>query len=331
MNHVDRFKAVMGFEPFDRLPMIEWAVWWDRTLERWYGEGLPRGSGDAGEIRESLGLDPYRQLWIWPRCRNCPSPERHGAGIVGNMDDYMAIREVLYPDPAVDGDLYRGWAEAHGRGEMVVWISLDGFFWFPRTLLGIEAHLYAFYDQAELMHTMNRDLAAFNVRAVEEFCEKVCVPEFMTFGEDMSYNNGPMLSRELFDEFLLPYYREVVPVLKRHGIIPMVDSDGDVTKLIPWLEDAGIEGLLPYERMAGVDVGAIRAAHPEWRMIGAFDKMVMKNGEDAMRKEFERLLPVMTQGGFIPSVDHQTPPDVPLENYRVYVRLLAEYCAKAAQ
>jgi len=48
-----------------------------------------------------------------------------------------------------------------------------------------------------------------------------------------------------------------------------------------------------------------------------------------MRAEFERLLPVMKKGGFIPSVDHQTPPDVSLENYRCYVSLLKEYCQKA--
>jgi hypothetical protein len=33
----------------------------------------------------------------------------------------------------------------------------------------------------------------------------------------------------------------------------------------------------------------------------------------------------MRTGGFIPSVDHQTPPGVSLEQYRVYLRLLAEY------
>jgi uroporphyrinogen-III decarboxylase len=63
-------------------------------------------------------------------------------------------------------------------------------------------------------------------------------------------------------------------------------------------------------------------------MLGGFDKMVMKNGEAAMRAEFERLLPVMRAGGYIPSVDHQTPPDVSIENYRTYIRLLKEYCAK---
>jgi uroporphyrinogen-III decarboxylase len=66
-------------------------------------------------------------------------------------------------------------------------------------------------------------------------------------------------------------------------------------------------------------------------MMGGFDKMVMAQGEAPMRAEFERLLPVMRAGGFIPSVDHQTPPGVSLDNYRTYVRLLREYTAEAAR
>jgi len=50
-----------------------------------------------------------------------------------------------------------------------------------------------------------------------------------------------------------------------------------------------------------------------------------------MRAEFERILPVMKQGGYIPSVDHQTPPEVSLKNYEIYLRLLNEYCRKAVQ
>jgi uroporphyrinogen-III decarboxylase len=57
--------------------------------------------------------------------------------------------------------------------------------------------------------------------------------------------------------------------------------------------------------------------------------MVMHLGEDAMRKEFERILPVMRSGGYIPSVDHQTPPNVSIENYRIYAKLLNEYCEKS--
>ena len=56
--------------------------------------------------------------------------------------------------------------------------------------------------------------------------------------------------------------------------------------------------------------------------------MVMKHGEEAMRQELERILPAMKKGLYIPSVDHQTPPDVSIENYRIYSTLLKEYCIK---
>ena len=105
----------------------------------------------------------------------------------------------------------------------------------------------------------------------------------------------------------------------------IVDTDGDVTKLVPWLQEVGVAGVLPLERQAKVDGMALRRQFPTLRMIGHFDKLTMHRGEAAMRAEFERLEPLMKSGGFIPSVDHQTPPGVSLEAYRLYLRLLEEY------
>ena len=99
--------------------------------------------------------------------------------------------------------------------------------------------------------------------------------------------------------------------------------------MIPWLLTAGMDGIYPLERQSGVDVARIRKNYPRLLMMGGYDKMVMDKGEAAMRAEFERLLPVMRTGGYIPSVDHQTPPGVSLENYRTYIRLFGEYAARA--
>jgi hypothetical protein len=72
----------------------------------------------------------------------------------------------------------------------------------------------------------------------------------------------------------------------------------------------------------------LRRRCPRLLMVGHFDKMTMNRGEAAMRAEFERLAPLMRTGGFIPSVDHQTPPGVSLEEYRLYVRLLETYSGR---
>ena len=151
----------------------------------------------------------------------------------------------------------------------------------------------------------------------------------MTFGEDMSYNNGPMISGELFAEFLRPYYDRVIPALRTHGIIPMIDSDGDVAVPAHWFAEAGLDGILPLERQAGVDIASLRREHPNMKFIGHFDKMTMNKGEAAMRTEFERLLPTAAAGGYLISCDHQTPPGVSYEDYRIYIDLFREYAAKA--
>jgi hypothetical protein len=329
MNHVERFRALVDFQPVDRLPRWEWAMWWDQTIARWHGEGLPRelDFGQVFEIAQYFGLDPYQQFWFSTTDPTIAATQHHVEGIVAGPADYQRIRPKLFPshDEAIRG--MAAWAERQRRGAAVVWCTLEGFFWFPRTLMGFSKLMLAFYRQPELIHAINRDLLAFNLRLLDRIFA-VCVPTFMTIAEDMSYNHGPMISQRTFEEFIAPYYRRLMPRLQERGVPLIMDTDGDVTKLVPWLEKLGIRGVLPLERQAGVDGLKLREQFPKLLMIGHFDKMCMNQGEPALRAEFERLVPLMKSGGFIPSVDHQTPPGVSLEQYRVYLRLLNEYTAR---
>ncbi len=329
MNVRDRFWAAMRRQPCDRLPLVEWAPWWkDATIARWYGEGLPRELSDDVSLRAYFGLDDWRQCWLRAISPDAPEPESHGAPIISNKADYDRFQRYLWPDPQPWLEELQQWADLHARGDCVVWITLEGFFWLPRRLLGIENHMYAFYDQPDLMKEINARLTEYHLQCLQSVSQ-ILRPDFMTFAEDMSYNLGPMLSRDTFDEFVAPYYRQLIPEIKALGMVPIIDSDGQVEPMIDWLVDSGIEGVLPLERQAGVDVAAIRQKSADFKMIGAYDKMVMNKGEAAMRAEFERLLPTMASGGFIPSCDHQTPPGVSLEQYRTYISLLEEYATRA--
>lgn len=329
MTNVERFNKTMNFEKVDRYPMVEWASYWNETLAQWHKQGLSGDLKGAAEIRSYFGLDTYLDCSIYAFTPDVPEPAFEGAGWIKNEQEYDGFLKYLHPEKAFDKEFVQKMANLQSKGEAVIWVKLPGFFWHPRNLFGIEGHMMAFYDHPELMHRINSEHLAFCLKQFEEFC-KICKPQFITFAEDMSYNHGPMLSKGIFDEFLAPYYKKIIPAIKQNGTIPFVDSDGLVYELIPWLKEVGIEGILPLERMAGVDVAKIRQDHPDFKMIGGFDKTVMKDGEEAMRKEFERLLPIICQGGFIPSVDHQTPPDVSIENYKEYVSLLKEYAKKAA-
>jgi len=326
MNHVERFRAVMNFQPVDRLPRWEWAMWWDLTIDRWHGEGLPRelGSSQVFDIARHFGLDPYQQFWFSTTDSTIEATQHHVEGIVSNMDDYLRIRPQLFPNHGASIETMRPWAQRQRLGDAVVWCTLEGFFWFPRTLMGFSKLMLAFYEQPELIHQINHDLLEFNFGLLDKIFP-ACVPTFMTIAEDMSYNHGPMISKRVFDDFVAPYYRELLPRLQERNIPLIMDTDGDVTLLAPWLQELGVTGVLPLERQAGVDGMKLRRQFPNLRMVGHFDKMTMNRGEAAMRAEFQRLAPLMKTGGFIPSVDHQTPPGVSLEQYRCYLRLLDEF------
>lgn len=324
MNHVERFRLVMNFQPVDRFPRWEWAMWWDKTIERWHGEGLPAQLSDVFDISQYFGLDPYKQFWFSTTESTIEAVQHHVEGVVECMDDYLALRPKIFPEHQQAISEMGRWAAQQNRGEVVVWTTLEGFFWFPRTLMGFERFMLAYEDQPELVHTICEDLLNYNVSLINKL-EKHCVPVFTTIAEDMSYNNGPMISRAIFDEYMAPYYKRLIARLKESNIMTIVDTDGDVTLLVPWMQSVGVDGVLPLEYQAGVDASALRRQYPDLRMIGHYNKLIMNQGELCMRQEFERLLPIMKTGGFIPSVDHQTPPAVSLEQYRAYLQLLEEY------
>ena len=316
----------MNFQPVDHLPRWEWAMWWDKTIERWHQEGLPKDLhfSNVFGISEYLGLDPYIQFWFSTTESTIEATQHHTEGVVSSMDDYLKIRPHLYPDHGGAIESMRPWAEKQKEGNVVVWATLEGFFWFPRTLMDIERLSYAYYDQPELVHKINDDLLQFNLVIIQRM-EKVCIPTFITFAEDMSYNHGPIISQKVFDEFMAPYYLKIMETLNELNVITIMDTDGDVTELVPWLNSVGIRGVLPLERQAGVDGNILREKYHDLFMIGHYNKLVMNQGEDTMRNEFERLVPIMKKGGFIPSVDHQTHPGVSLKQYRCYLKLLNEY------
>ena len=78
----------MNFQPFERLPIVEWAMWWDKTIARWHSEGLPETLTDRYDISRHFGLDTYWQDWFGTLRSTCPRPASHGAPLIGSMADY---------------------------------------------------------------------------------------------------------------------------------------------------------------------------------------------------------------------------------------------------
>ena len=118
MNPVERLENLMSFKPIDRLPIIEWAGYWDETLDHWYNEGLPKELTDDKDIKKYFDLDQYLQLWIAPRDSTCPEPSSPFAGIVKNEKDYEEVKKHLYPK-SFDKSLLKSWTKSWLWGKLL--------------------------------------------------------------------------------------------------------------------------------------------------------------------------------------------------------------------
>ncbi len=145
--------------------------------------------------------------------------------------------------------------------------------------------------------------------------------DFIFFWEDMSFKNGPLISPAMVREFMLPYYRELIGPLKAlTGCRVLLDSDGDVRKLIPLFLEAGVDGMLPFEVAAGMDIREIRREYPEMIICGGIDKREIAKGRNAIDRELGEKLPFLFERGrYLPGMDHHVPPEVSWKDFLYYL------------
>ena len=54
-------------------------------------------------------------------------------------------------------------------------------------------------------------------------------------------------------------------------------------------------------------------------MWGGVDKRVLAQGKAAIDAHLRAMIPIVEEGGFIPTVDHTVPPDVPWAHFKYYM------------
>lgn len=208
-------------------------------------------------------------------------------------------------------------------------ITAGSLFGKTRNWIGLTGLSYMLFDDEDLVAEIMSHLADLSLSVVTRFLETMEAPvEYATWWEDMAFNNGPLISPKHIEKLMVPNYQRVNQYLHNQGIdIIGVDSDGKLDKIIPlWLE-GGINFVYPNEVAAGNDVIALRQKYGrEMRLVGGIDKRSLAKGEAAILAELEQRLPLVADGGYLPSVDHSVPPDISFDNYMKYLEIYQEGC-----
>jgi len=347
MTDLERLVALVEGKPVDR-GVFGSEGYFTETLERWKREGMPDD--------HDFGFDFQQSAWLGYNAGYCPGWEeevvedegeteliRDGDGVVkrrwkgdrSGMPQFVSFPvhdraswEAVKPrlDPDNPDRFAGGWEERAGQlktTDLIITFSgiyLGGSFSYLRHMCGDNIY-YLFYDEPELVREM-LDYQAFRMcRMMDKVHEAgVRMDEFFIW-EDMGYKTGPLIGADMFREWMLDLYKQMIDKAKACGArIINVDSDGDVSELIPLWIEAGVNLCHPFEVAAGMDVVATKREYGDRLVVrGGVDKRELARDRAAIDREMARLQEAYDMGGYIPTVDHAVPPDVSWANYQYYL------------
>lgn len=358
MTERERFHETMRFGTPDRPPYRELHCW-PETYDRWHTEGYPKRADFnryfGFDHYEDVGIDDeinpvFREVVIEETDTYIIKTDWRGVKVklskssrsipyfygfpVKDRESFRQFRKHL--DPNTPSRLPHAWdirvKELENR-DFPVYLGTGrtiGFFGPVREWVGPEAILVGFYDDPKWIHEMMDWYADFIIKLTQPVLEKV-TPDCIHFFEDMAYRGGSLISPEFFRTFMMKPYRRVIGHFRAHNVpFLVVDTDGKVDELIPLFIEMGLDGMYPFEAQAGMDILEVRKKYGKDFVIwGGLDKRTLAHSKKDIEEEVCRKLPPMLEsGGYIPMLDHETPPDVSFENFCYYRELVRKICEK---
>jgi uroporphyrinogen decarboxylase len=351
MTTRERTIAVFTGGKPDRLPNVEFG-YWDETFTLWHEQGLPAHVGSNAAVEEYLNLDG---LTIFPEAPVInglfPTFERK---VISDEGDRMIIQDEegnlceIRPghstmpryiqfglrtredwerlkaerlDPNAEGrmgNLYTAMSRLRDS-EKPVFLNAGSLYGWLRNWMGVEGFSYALMTERAWVEEMMDHLTALTCTLIGRIPPALKI-DLAWWWEDMCYNKGPLMSPRMFNEMLVPRYKQITQALRAHGIeINVLDCDGRINELVPgWLE-AGITCMFPLEA-AHTNAFTLREQFgTRILLLGGVDKLALIAGREGIDREIERLIPLVKSGRYIPCVDHRVPADVSYENYLYYI------------
>jgi uroporphyrinogen decarboxylase len=258
MNHLERFLAVMEYQPVDRVPNWELGVW-PQTRERWEAEGMDPGifHWDWFTGVPTLGMDPREFIRFNGNFIPNFEPEtlEEDERYVIFRDELGRVRKALKEGTVKGGrmsmDTYidfpvkslEDWQALKPRLQKRIerydahWEELRLPGWRSRTwplIFGPNCSTLGFYWFArDLMGTETLSYAFYDqpelVHDIMEFHADFLIEaarpvlekttvDYMILNEDLSMKAGPLLSPRAYQTFIFPRLKRLIEFVKSHGV-----------------------------------------------------------------------------------------------------------------
>jgi uroporphyrinogen decarboxylase len=344
MTPRERVERAFGFQESDKVPawcgaspeFMQTAMKVLHTDE----EGVRRRFGD--DFRRVFGVynEPGYHLSERATWKSPFQVERIGIGygqpLSHPLKDATTVKEVLdYPWPHPDWvDVSNIKKEADRYHDEFAILGGDWSpFWHDAVdLMGMEELYVKMYEYPEVVHAVIDQIVRYYYRVSENIFEAAGDSiDIFFIGNDFGGQTGPLLGRELFEEFLLPPLRRLIDLGHHHGHKTMLHCCGSVRLLLPSMIEAGLDGIHALQPdCCGMDSLELKRDFGDRIVLnGGIDskRVLIQGNPDFVRLETRRVLDIMAPGGgYIAGASHDyILEETPFENVLAMFDTISEY------
>jgi len=239
---------------------------------------------------------------------------------LSNAESVEDIKKYKFPDP-VDEGRFKGLKEKidylYNKTDFAIVASGDQIFELSWYLRGAENIFTDMYFNKKLIHALMEKISDHHLEKTKKFLEIVgdYIQVFFT-GDDIASQNGPLMSIEMYREFIKPYQKKVYEYVKDNTNAKIIyHSCGSIYDFLPDLIEIGVDGINPVQVWANdMDTGKLKKEFGnDLSFWGAIDtQRILPFGtiEDLQEEIRKRIDDLGAGGGFVLGPVHVIQPDV---------------------
>lgn len=327
VNYEEYLNGIFGLEP-SGIHALGGLGWCESAFYPMFEEKMVEDRGEQEVVQDAAG----RHVLCFKNRRTgfMPTYLKHPVRDEKSWEENCLWRlDPDTPERIANNELEANEAAARQRDDLMISQRMIGGYMFLRSLAGPEEIMYLFYDNPGLVHKCMRQWLELADAVCARHQKQVEFDEVF-LAEDICYNHGPLISPEMIQEFLFPYYQQLISSIrsrqKRHLYV-QIDTDGFSDPIIELYQKAiNMESLSPFEVASGCDVVRTGRQYPQLIIQGGIDKRILTGDKEMIKRYLDGILPVMyARGGYIPTFDHAVPEEAEFENYLYYRQQCLEY------
>lgn len=320
--------ALTGVLP-DRVPIVEFAVHPE------VARALVPDCLDVPDALDRLGLDAVCCGADFRRVSETPTEfvdewgVRYGKSaqmlhhpVAGPVRTWEDLRNWDPPDPDDPGRLatFRDLVARYKGRRAILFYHRAAFMW-SAYVTGLDHLLECFAADPLFVRVLFAKVLACNEKIIRNAIRLGA--EAIHVADDYAANEGPFFSPAMFRALVLPCLRRAVTAIHAEGGLAIKHTDGNIWPILDDIVSTGVDGINPLEPVAGMDLGAVKAAYGDRVcLVGNIDcgELLCHGTPEDVAEAVREAIRVAAPGGrFILSSSNSIHASVRPENYAAMI------------